>query len=99
MIVLACINKACFIYLQALGDARSSSVLSLVREILFGVGLALLLPLWFGLDGVLYSMPASDLLTFVLSVFVISSTVKKLRTPEEKRGKEVQKTQNLSAAV
>lgn len=83
MIVLACINKACFIYLQALGDARSSSVLSLVREILFGVGLALLLPLWFGLDGVLYSMPVSDLLTFIVAAFVIASTYRQLSQPGE----------------
>lgn len=55
MMVLACVNKACFIFLQAMGKAAASTALSMVREVLFGVGFALLLPLWFGLDGVLYS--------------------------------------------
>lgn len=50
----------------------------MVREVLFGVGFALLLPLWFGLDGVLYSMPVSDLLTFSICVFVIRYTYKTL---------------------
>ena len=45
MIVLACINKAAFIFLQAMGKAFASTVLSMIREVVFGVGLALLLPL------------------------------------------------------
>ena len=78
MMIFACVNKATFIYLQSLGKAFSSTMLSMVREVVFGVGFALLLPLFFGLDGVLYSMPVSDVLTFVLSAFVIRYTCKTL---------------------
>lgn len=53
-IVLACVNKAAFIFLQAMGKALASTLLSMVREIIFGAGFALLLPRFFGLDGVLY---------------------------------------------
>lgn len=67
-------NKATFIYLQSLGKALLSTVLSMVREVVFGVGFALLLPLFFGLDGVLYSMPVSDILTFLVSAAVIRYT-------------------------
>ena len=79
MMVFACVNKATFIYLQSLGKAFLSTLLSMVREVVFGVGFALLLPILFGLDGVLYSMPVSDILTFVLSCFVVRSTCKALR--------------------
>lgn len=78
MVVLACINKAAFIFLQAMGKAAASTMLSMVREIVFGVGFALLLPVFYGLDGVLYSMPVSDILTFIISVIVIASTYKQL---------------------
>ena len=64
-IALSCVNKGMFIYLQALGKAGAASALSLLREVGFGVGLVLLLPLWFGLDGVLYFMAAADILTFI----------------------------------
>ena len=67
-------NKACFIFLQAMGKVVESTALSMIREIVFGVGLALLLPVFFGLDGVLYSMPLSDILTFVLTVYLIRKT-------------------------
>lgn len=78
MMILACINKASFIFLQAMGKAVASTMLSMVREIVFGVGFALLLPIFFGLDGVLYSMPVSDLLTAVISAIVIAVTYKQL---------------------
>ena len=61
-----------------MGKAVESTMLSMVREIVFGVGFALLLPLFFGLDGVLYSMPVSDILTAVISAFLIMRTYKQL---------------------
>lgn len=79
MIVLACINKAAFIFLQAMGRAFASTLLSMIREVVFGVGLALLLPPFFGLNGVLYSMPVADVLTFFASVVVIGFTWRFLR--------------------
>ena len=78
MMVLAYINKATFIFLQAMGKAVESTMLSMVREIVFGVGFALILPLFFGLDGVLYSMPAADILTAVLSADIIRKTCRQL---------------------
>ena len=78
MIVLACVNKATFIFLQAMGKAVESTMLSMVREIVFGVGFALLLPRLFGLDGVLYSMPVSDVLTFIISLCLIVRTYRQL---------------------
>lgn len=82
MLVLACLNKATFIFLQAMGKALASTVLSMVREVVFGVGFALVLPLFFGLDGVLYSMPASDLLTAVISAVLIACTYRELSRRE-----------------
>lgn len=78
MMIFACVNKACFIFLQAMGKAVESTALSMIREIVFGVGFALLLPLFFGLDGVLYSMPVSDILTFAVALFLIIRTYKQL---------------------
>lgn len=83
MMVLATVNKGTFIYLQSLGRAFASTAISMIREVLFGVGFALLLPLWFGLDGVLYSMPVSDLLTFIICIVVIRYTCRTLAVTRE----------------
>lgn len=81
MIVLATVNKATFIYLQSLGKALLSTMLSMVRKLVFGVGLSILLPQFFGLDGVLYSMPVADVLTFIISVSCILYTMRLLSKP------------------
>ena len=78
MMVPACVNKACLIFLQAVGKALASTLLSMFREVVFGVGFALLLPVFLGLDGVLYSMPVSDILTFVISLVIIVKTYREL---------------------
>lgn len=78
MMIPACVNKAVFIYLQSLGDAVLSTMLSTVREVVFGVGFALLLPRYLGLDGVLWSMPVSDILTLILSAWAIIRTYRRL---------------------
>ena len=79
LLPLACVNKATFIYLQSLGKALLSTALSMVREVVFGVGFALLLPVFLGLDGVLWSMPVSDALTFLIAAAAIWATYKTLR--------------------
>lgn len=83
MIIMACINKACFIFLQAMGKAAASTALSMLREVVFGVGFAVLLPVFWGLDGVLFSMPVSDVLTFIVAVILISHTYKELNMKGE----------------
>ena len=85
MMPLATVNKASFIFLQSLGKPVESTALSMVRELVFGVGFALLLPVWFGLNGVLYSMPVSDVLTFGLSLMVILRTYRELNGEERPR--------------
>lgn len=78
MIVLACINKGTFIFLQSLGKAAASTLLSMAREIVLGVGLVLLLPQFFQMDGVIYSTPAADVLTAILSAIVLVRTYRSL---------------------
>jgi putative MATE family efflux protein len=74
MMVLATVNKGTFIYLQALGKALESTIISMTREIILGVFLPIILPIFFGLDGVLYSFPVADILTFLVAVVVIRRT-------------------------
>lgn len=42
-------------------------------------GLVLLLPRFFGPDGVLYSMPAADILTAAISAIIILKTLRRLQ--------------------
>lgn len=78
MMVLATVNKGTFIYLQALGKAVASTVVSLTREIIFGVFLPIIMPIFMGLDGLLWSFPVADVMTFLIAMFFIRQTYKEL---------------------
>ena len=78
MMILAMVNKGTFIYLQALGKPVLSTVISMAREIVFGVALPILLPRFFGLNGLLYSFPAADILTFLIAAVIIRQTYREL---------------------
>ena len=60
--------------LGSYGNAANTVVVPLTV-----VGLALLLPVFFGLDGVLYSMPVADALTFLISLAAIIHTYRGLQ--------------------
>ncbi len=81
LLPLSCVNKGTFIFMQSLGKAKQSTALSMMREIVFGVGLPLVLPVFWGLDGILYFMPLADILTLVASVAVIIYTNRLLKNP------------------
>lgn len=78
MMIFATVNKGTFIYLQALGKAAASTVVSLTREIIFGVFLPIIMPIFMGLDGLLWSFPVADILTFIIALFFIRRTWQEL---------------------
>ena len=81
LIFLSMMNKGTFIYLQAMGKALASTMISLTREVIFGVSLPIILPRFFGLDGLLYSFPLADILTFVFALVVMIRTDRELSGP------------------
>ena len=83
MLIPACVNKATFIFLQAMGKAAASTMLSMLREVVFGALFALLLPVFLGLDGVLWSMPVSDVCTAMISAVLIGKTLRSLDRAEQ----------------
>ncbi|MDD2586538.1 MAG: MATE family efflux transporter [Syntrophomonadaceae bacterium] len=65
-------------YFQAVGKARQSAVLSLSRQVLFFIPLLLVLPHFWGIDGVWRTAPIADLLSVILTTIFIFSEMRKL---------------------
>ncbi len=66
-------------YFQAVGKARQAAVLSLSRQILFFIPLLLVLPRFWGAEGVWRSAPIADGLAITLSATMIFFEMKNLR--------------------
>lgn len=65
-------------YFTSTGNVKQGIFLSLSRQGLFLIPMLLILPLIFGLDGVLYAGPVADFMACVLSLTLIHINFKKL---------------------
>lgn len=63
-------------FFQSIGKAKVSIFLSLSRQMLFLLPLIFLLPLRYGVDGVWYSMPASDIIAAVVTLVIMMRFMK-----------------------
>ena len=64
-------------FFQSLGMVKKSVILSLSRQILFLLPLLYALPLWFGAKGVWMSFPIADLISTIMTAFMLGSLFKK----------------------
>lgn len=68
----------CSTYFQAVGKARESAILSLSRQVLLFIPLLLILPHFWGIEGVWRTAPIADSLAVILTATVIYLEVRKL---------------------
>jgi putative MATE family efflux protein len=69
-------------FFQCIGKVRISIFLSLTRQLFMLLPLAYMLPKFWGLDGVWYSMPASDFCSFAMTIPILFWYLKKLKRNE-----------------
>ena len=65
-------------YFQATGQPLKASLLSMLRQLIILIPLLLILPLFFGLDGILYAGPVADIGSAVIVACFIIPSMKKL---------------------
>ena len=69
-------------FFQSIGKAVTAAVLSTTRQLLFLLPALLILPRFFGLNGVWCAMPVSDVISTVLAVYLLLKQYKKLSAAE-----------------
>ncbi|MBQ9672744.1 MAG: MATE family efflux transporter [Prevotella sp.] len=71
-------------FFQCIGKVKVSIFLSLSRQLILLLPMAFLFPLWWGLDGVWFSMPASDFLAFLVTIPLLLWYLKKFKSYGQK---------------
>lgn len=66
-------------YFQSIGKALPSFFLALSRQVFFLLPLVLLMPVYFGLDGIWYSFPIADILSALVVAIMIIPEIRRLR--------------------
>ena len=59
-------------FFSAIGKPLKGMILSLTRQVFFLIPLILILPLFMGIDGVMYAGPIADTMAFITTVIMIS---------------------------
>ena len=72
-------------FFTAIGKAMKGALLALTRQVFFLIPLILVLPLRFGIMGVLYAGPIADFSAFMLSVVLVSIEFKKQKMLSQKK--------------
>ena len=67
-------------FFQCLGKVKISIFLSLSRQLILLLPMAYVFPMFWGLDGVWYSMPVSDFGSFAMTIPILLWYMKKLRS-------------------
>lgn len=70
-------------FFQSIGMAKKSIFLSLTRQLLFLLPLLLILPSFFGMKGVWYSMPLSDVAASITAVWMLRTQIAKMKNSGE----------------
>ena len=66
-------------YFQATGQPKKAVILSLSRTVLALIPLILILPLFFGLEGILYAGPCADFISVTIAAVLIYKELKHLK--------------------
>ena len=66
-------------FFVSIGKAKVSIFLSLSRQLLFLLPSLLLLPIWFGLDGIWWAMPVSDTISALVTLYMLIVYMRKFK--------------------
>jgi Na+-driven multidrug efflux pump len=72
-------------FFQCIGKVKISIFLSLSRQLFLLLPMAYIFPMFWDLDGVWYSMPASDFGSFAMTIPILLWYMKKIPTPNPSR--------------
>lgn len=83
LITCTCFIKMTSIFFQAVGHPVKAAVASLTRDLVLFVPLAVILPKFYGVKGVLYAAPVADFIAMLLTVYLTIKFMKTLNNTED----------------
>ncbi len=82
LVPLVCIQPVTATFFTSIGKPIKGIFLSLTRQIIFFLPLLIVLPLFFGIDGILYTGPVADLISAVVALLMALFEFKAMRKLE-----------------
>ncbi|MCI8611668.1 MAG: MATE family efflux transporter [Clostridiales bacterium] len=79
LVTFTCVVKMTSIFFQAAGKPAQAVVASLIRDVVCFIPLIIILPIFFGIEGILYAAPIADAISILVTVALTVTFMKKLQ--------------------
>ena len=76
LVTFTCTIKMTSIFFQSVGEPVKAAVISLVRDLVCFVPLAILLPKTMGITGILWAAPVADMIGMIVSMTLVTMFLK-----------------------
>lgn len=80
LVTFTCIVKMTSIFFQAVGKPIRAVIASMIRDIVCFIPLIILLPLFFGIEGILFAAPAADFIAMIIAAILTITFMRTLKT-------------------
>jgi putative MATE family efflux protein len=78
LVVFTCTIKMTSIFFQAVGKPIRAIISSMIRDIVCFIPLIIVLPIYFGIDGILYAAPCADFIAMIVAAILTITYFKSL---------------------
>lgn len=85
LVTFTCIIKMTSIFFQAVGKPAQAVISSMVRDIVCFIPLILILPNFFGIEGILFAAPIADFIAMIVATALTMAFMRTLKTSHSKQ--------------
>ncbi|MGM9970966.1 MAG: cytidylate kinase family protein [Anaeroplasmataceae bacterium] len=89
LVTFTCIIKMTSIFFQAVGKPLQAIISSMIRDIICFIPLILILPIFFGIEGILFAAPIADFIGMTVATILTIMFIRTLKTTQEENDDEV----------
>jgi len=82
LVTFTCVIKMTSIFFQAVGKPVQAVISSIIRDIVCFVPLIIVLPIFYGVEGILFAAPAADLISVIVAAGLTIAFMKSLKKPK-----------------
>ena len=88
LVTFTCIIKMSSIFFQAVGKPVQAVISSMIRDIICFIPLILILPKFFGIEGILFAAPIADFIAVTVAAALTMAFMRSLKTSRSKQQSE-----------
>lgn len=89
LVTFTCTIKMTSIFFQAVGKPAQAVISSMIRDIICFIPLILTLPVFFGIEGILFAAPIADFIAMIVAACLTAAYMKTLKGNAAADGKDV----------